>query len=171
MSYRAGIGPKWKPLIFTFQISCIFPISFNNCQIVCTFLRHFDHFCHFWAIFSPSSANNSRTNWATELGLVPNERPSFVEFGSAIGFYFHWEITELWPFFAAMYPLLPLVLYHAKDLDLAHHKIAQNITKIVFTASQDDKVKKSLVIWMVAQNLLWAPTLTVHGLIISEARL
>ena len=39
-----------------------------------------------------------------------------------------------------MYPFLPLVLYHGKDLDLAHHKIAQNITKIVFLASQDDKV-------------------------------
>ena len=52
-----------------------------------------------------------------------------------------------------MYPLLPLVSRYGKDLDLAPHKIAQKITKIVFTASQDDKVAKSMQIWRVAPKI------------------
>ena len=98
---------QMKALNFRFSDPMYFSNFIYHCQIVCTFLRHFDYFCHFWAIFSPSFANNSRTNWATELRLVSFESPSFVDSRSAIGFIFHPEMSVLWPFFATRYPLLP----------------------------------------------------------------
>ena len=84
MSYRAGIGPKWKLFKFLWPL-IIFSIPVNNSHIKSSF------FCDkmvIFAIFGPKIltcvAYISRRNWATEVGLVPNDSSLFKVFGPLI---------------------------------------------------------------------------------------
>ena len=88
---------------------CSFRISYNLCIFISSsahFLAKKWNFDHFWAINWPSSANNSRNNWATELGSVSNKR-SVCSFRISYNFlHFHKKLVgsiysdrvKFWPF-------------------------------------------------------------------------